>query len=275
MYTRTFGACFASAVVLLLANTAEAQVNSDFTFNIDGSEPKISVAFQNNGSGCSLFVANQSHSVRTRVITVTTGGTYSILDLTANSGRDTGVALYSGNFNPSSPSTNCLKTADGNASWPLSPGTYTLVGGPFIFDNTGAFTMRLAGPAAVTALPLPAISALSPATGVNTGGAVVTITGTNFTGATAVTLGSLAATSFVVDSDTQIRAVVPASAIVGSVNVRVTTAAGMSEDAGTADDFTYAAPIPVPTLSEWAMGLMGLLLTGATGLFLQRRRAAG
>ena len=41
------------------------------------------------------------------------------------------------------------------------------------------------------------------------GGTSVTITGTNFTGATAVTFGGIAATSFTVNSATQITAVAP------------------------------------------------------------------
>jgi hypothetical protein len=35
-----------------------------------------------------------------------------------------------------------------------------------------------------------------------------------------------------------------------------------------------AAPAPVPTLSEWAMILLGLMLAGGAALFIQRRRLA-
>lgn len=35
---------------------------------------------------------------------------------------------------------------------------------------------------------------------------------------------------------------------------------------------TYGAPAPVPTLSEWAMILLGVLLAGSAALYLHRRR---
>lgn len=55
----------------------------------------------------------------------------------------------------------------------------------------------------------PFIASLDPNTGPAAGGTSVTITGRNFTGATAVMFGANHATSFVVNSDTQIVAVSP------------------------------------------------------------------
>ena len=68
-------------------------------------------------------------------------------------------------------------------------------------------------------------------------GNTVTITGANFTGATAVTFGVTPATSFTVNSDTQITATVPfyASSLIGSIagtDVIVTTAGGDSDTSG-------------------------------------------
>ncbi len=85
--------------------------------------------------------------------------------------------------------------------------------------------------------PTPAVSAVSPTTG--SAGAVVTITGTGFTGATAVSFGATAASSFTVVSDTQITATAPAGS--GSVDITVTTPAGTSP-AVAVDKFTYAPP---------------------------------
>ena len=65
------------------------------------------------------------------------------------------------------------------------------------------------------------------------------ITGTNFTGATQVEFGGTAATSFVVNSSTQITAIDPAEAA-GTVNVTVTTTAGTSATSAS-DQFTYLA----------------------------------
>jgi hypothetical protein len=63
----------------------------------------------------------------------------------------------------------------------------------------------------------PALEAFAPAKG--SAGVEVTITGTGFTGATGVTFGDVPAASFSVDSDTQIRAIVPAGAAGGKVTV--------------------------------------------------------
>ena len=90
----------------------------------------------------------------------------------------------------------------------------------------------------------PAVSGVTPNAGSTTGGQTVTITGTNFTGATAVRFGTTAATNLTVVSDAQLTATVPAHAA-GTVNVTVTTPAGNSP-AVSADKYTYDA---VPTVS--------------------------
>ncbi|MGV3579481.1 IPTL-CTERM sorting domain-containing protein [Brevundimonas sp.] len=121
----------------------------------------------------------------------------------------------------------------------------------------------------VTVPPTTTITGVSPASGPNGGGYPVVITGTNFTGATAVTFGGVAAASYTVNSATQITATVPAGTI-GPVDIAVTTPQGTSPNTA-ADDFTYA-PAPVPTLSEWAMILFTLTLAGGAAMIVQRRR---
>lgn len=70
-------------------------------------------------------------------------------------------------------------------------------------------------------------AAFSPSSGY--GGTVVTISGSAFTGATAVTFGHIPAISFTVNSDVQITATSPAlGGGGGDVNVTVTTPAGTS-----------------------------------------------
>ncbi|WP_199804909.1 IPT/TIG domain-containing protein, partial [Nocardia jinanensis] len=72
------------------------------------------------------------------------------------------------------------------------------------------------------------------------GGTTVVLTGTALAGATAVTFGATPATSFTVDSATQITAVAPAGT--GTVQLTVTTAGGVSNGVG----YTYVA---VPALT--------------------------
>lgn len=92
----------------------------------------------------------------------------------------------------------------------------------------------------------PAITSVSPATGPSTGGTTVTITGTGFGGATAVTFGASSATGFTVNSATQITATAPAGT--GTVDIRVTTAGGTSATSA-ADQFTYVVAPAIPSLS--------------------------
>ena len=98
--------------------------------------------------------------------------------------------------------------------------------------SNGAFTY------AVPQQSAPTITAVSPSSGTTAGGTSVVITGTNFTGATAVNFGTTAATSFTVNSATQITALAPAGSA-GAVNVAVTTVGGTATSNGA---FTYAAP---------------------------------
>ena len=113
-------------------------------------------------------------------------------------------------------------------------------------------------------IPAPAISGLSPASG--TVGTLVVITGTNFTGATAVSFNGTAAT-FTVNSSTQITTTVPAGATTG--NVTVTTPGGTSNTAV----FTVLPPAPgISSLNPnsgtvgTTVAITGTNLTGATSV---------
>ena len=88
----------------------------------------------------------------------------------------------------------------------------------------------------------PTVSGIAPSIGPVTGGASVTITGTEFTGVTGpggVTFGGKNALSYTVDTPTQITAIAPYHAA-GVVQVRVTNNGVSSQDVP-ADDFTYLA----------------------------------
>jgi hypothetical protein len=85
--------------------------------------------------------------------------------------------------------------------------------------------------------PPPMITSLSPRKGRAAGGTSVTITGTSFTGATAVKFGSTNASSFAVNSATSITAKSPPGTK-GTVNTTVTTPNGTSP-LSKSDRFTY------------------------------------
>src|SRR5271165_2681751 len=75
---------------------------------------------------------------------------------------------------------------------------------------------------------LPLVTGVSPDSGPVDGGTVVTITGVDFTGATAVFFGSAPASDVTVNSNQSITAVAPPTAAAGKVRVTVTTAQGTS-----------------------------------------------
>jgi Carboxypeptidase regulatory-like domain/IPT/TIG domain len=85
---------------------------------------------------------------------------------------------------------------------------------------------------------LPNVSAFSPPSG--PAGTEVTITGANFTGTTEVAFYTAHTMAFTVDSDTQIRAVVPVGATTGPISVKNGAGTAVS-----ALDFTVATGAPV------------------------------
>jgi choice-of-anchor C domain-containing protein len=112
----------------------------------------------------------------------------------------------------------------------------------------------------------PAVTGLSPASGSTAGGTTVTITGTGFTGATAVSFGGIPATSFTVVSDTQIQATAPAEQA-GTVGVDVVTPAGASAQVA-ADGYSYLSAPPAIDGQAGAKGRTSVtarLSTAASG----------
>jgi len=113
--------------------------------------------------------------------------------------------------------------------------------------------------------PAPTVTSVSPNSGPTSGGTAVTITGTNFTGATAVNFGMVAATNPIVTSNTQIMATSPTG--LGTVDVTVTTSGGTSATSA-ADQFTYIAPTPT-TLTATAGTPQSTSVNTAFGSSLQ------
>ncbi len=118
-----------------------------------------------------------------------------------------------------------------------------------------------------TYIAAPTVTAVSPNSGPAAGGTGVTITGTGFTGATAVDFGgSNAATGVIVNSDTSISATSPSGS--GTVDVTVTAPGGTSAANPPGDQFTYVGVPPAPTVtavspnSGPAAGGTGVTITG-------------
>jgi IPT/TIG domain/PASTA domain len=119
-----------------------------------------------------------------------------------------------------------------------------LLGDPLLgqTQNTNGTISQARFPMTAVVLPPPTVTAVDPVGGYSTGGTVVTMTGTDLQRVKSVTFGGVAATSFTEVGETTLRAVAPAAAV-GTVDVRVTTAAGQSPTSA-ADQFTYASPPP-------------------------------
>jgi hypothetical protein len=147
------------------------------------------------------------------------------------------------------------------AAIPINFNSVTLTAGNF-------YAVYLSGLVPGSGLPgSPTVTSVTPGTGPATGGNTVTITGTGFTGATSVTFGGVAATSFTVVNDTTITSVVPRGSASGAVSVIVTTGVG-SNAANSL--YSYATMFATPTLSEWGLIALACLLVLFAMLKLRR-----
>ena len=137
------------------------------------------------------------------------------------------------NFTPDSP-TQITATAPAGSG--IVDITITTPGGVSTINDADQYSY----------IPAPTITGVNPTSGPESGGTTVTITGTDFSGATDVEFGTTAATDFRVDSPSQITAVAPAGS--GIRDVTVTTPSGTSA-ASRADLYTYIAAPTVTGVS--------------------------
>ena len=159
-------------------------------------------------------------------------------------------------------------SADGSATFTtsaLTVGTHSITatysGDSNLLPGTPATLSQV-----VNLPPVPSITSFTPSSGF--WGTSVKLTGTGFTGATAVSFNGLA-TSFTVDSDTQITATVPSGANGSSGPITVTTPGGTATSAAS---FTFP-PAPsitsfTPSSGFWgtSVTLTGTGFTGATAV---------
>ncbi len=170
-------------------------------------------------------------------VTVTSGGA-SCTDADPVAGSHIAAAAYSG---------------DGNYQGSNASGSFAVV------------------PESPPAPEPPSVSGLSPTSGASSGGTMVTIYGSGFTGATAVNFGTVAAASFNVVSADEITALSP-SENASVVDVIITTTQGTSTKSS-ADRFSYFVPSTYEALAPGrvcdtraASGIGGGdVVTGAAG----------
>ena len=95
---------------------------------------------------------------------------------------------------------------------------------------------------------LPTMTSLTPSAGTPAGGNSVTITGTNFTGVTAVTWDGVALGAYTVNSATSITVTAPAGTLGTTIDVQVTNSIGTSAIVP-GDKYTYANGATVTSVS--------------------------
>lgn len=148
-------------------------------------------------------------------------------------------------------------------------------GGPFNLQVLGTYdTLQIPKTLEifVTAIAPPTVTGLAPNLGPAAGGTRVTLAGSNFTTGSSVLFGGAAASSVVVQSDSQITATAPAGAA-GAVDVTVTNPGGTSV-ANANDRFTRVAAPTVSAVnpnygapsSITSVVLTGSNFTGATAV---------
>lgn len=113
-------------------------------------------------------------------------------------------------------------------------------------------------------LAVPSLTGAAPGQGSTAGGTTVVLTGTGLSDVTAVSFGGVPATSFTVDSDTQITAVSPAGT--GIVVITVTAPGGTSSGVSfvyvVVPDVTAVAPSSGPAAGFTAVTITGTDFTG-------------
>jgi hypothetical protein len=259
-----------------------AAVGATVTLTGSGLTGATAVAF--NGVSA-IFTVNSDTQI---TATVPAGATSGTISVTAPGGTATSAASFTvvpapaiSSFTPTSAGAGAGVTVNGTGlttttavSFNGTAATFTVTSDTQISTTVpagatdGPISVTTAGGVATstatfTVIPAPAISSFAPASG--TPGSTVALTGSHFTGATAVAFNGTAAAGFNVDSDTQITATVPAGAISGPISV--TTPGGA---ATSATSFTV---LRVPSLNSFspttagvgaAVTLTGSAFTGAS-----------
>ncbi len=173
-----------------------------------------------------------------------------------------GEGSWSSSSTPTAALTNDTGASAGASVAVSADGTTAALGAPGTNGNTGALYVYSAFE--------PTVTSVSPSSGPTAGGTSVTITGTKLSDATEVDFGPGHPAKITTNTATQIVATAPPGSA-GTVDVTATIPSGASP-ASSADQFTYAAPPTVgsvspsagPTAGETQVTITGTNLSGAT-----------
>jgi hypothetical protein len=204
---------------------------------INGHEYWYQQEWSNQGSACLQRFTFSGAQPTASFTSAAAGGNA----VSFNAGASTasgGVAHYNWQFNDGPGLSTPVESSSPTVTHTFpAGGTYTVALTVFASDGASIGTAQsiVAGTP-----PAPKVTKLSPTSGPAAGGTTVTITGTGFTGATAVHFGSTEASGFTVKSSTSISATAPGGTS-GILDVTVTGPAGTSAIV-TGDHFKYLAP---------------------------------
>ncbi|AGF55774.1 chitobiase/beta-hexosaminidase C-terminal domain-containing protein [Clostridium saccharoperbutylacetonicum] len=253
--------------------------SDDGTAWTDGSFSGSDVSFYGAayGNGKYVLVGQENSNYNGFTTTSTDLNTYTTAKPETDLSYFTGIKYANGNFlaianGANDPYHAFISTSTDGLNWSNTDcnNTSYIFGVDFIntkFRVIGSNGFALTADIPSVSQSAPTVTAISPTSGTASGGTVVTITGTDFTGVTAVKFGSTNATSYTVDSATQITATAPAGSA-GTVDITVTTAGGTSST-GSTDQFTYMQTVATPTASisggAVASGTTVTLSSGTSG----------
>ncbi len=250
----TVSSSCASAPTISSFSPSSGQVGTSVTINGTGFTGATAVKFGGvsagtfsvNGAGTRITAIVPSGAVTGKITVTTPGGTVtSATNFTVTGAAAPTISSFSPTSGPVGTSVRINGTGLGGATAVrfngVAAASFTVNAQGTRIDTkvpsgatTGRITVTTSGGTATSATNFtvtsaaPKISSFSPTSGRT--GTAVTITGTAFTGATAVRFGGVGA-SFAVNSATQISVTVPVGAVTGKISV--TTPAGTGTSATT------------------------------------------
>jgi uncharacterized protein (TIGR03437 family) len=271
-------------VIPVISSFSPASGVAGAEVTISGSSFSGATGVQFNGISASTFTVDSNTQVRAIVPASATTGKISLTTPggTALSSTDFGVSPPSiTSFTPASGLTGTEVTITGSNFVGVSSVTFNEISAStFTVDSntqiratvpataaTGKISVTTPGGTALSAtdfiIPAPMVNSFSPASGLV--GAEVTITGSNLVSATDVKFNGASASTFTVDSATQIRVTVPVTATTGKISV--TTPGGTGVSAG---DFTVGPVIasftPASAVANTEVTITGSNFTGTTSV---------